>query len=598
MSRLVQSTAKKSNSPINTTLIAKQQIAQPVNTPQPKLFDPKFNFNLSKIPISSPHRPSQPLPKINHQLVNKQFPNHNKRKTKLKISETAFKTITPPTSIRQQKEEDTAKLNSQKQSSELLEKLSSRPDFSLHLNQMPISATGRSTNTPPMQPKIKVRISSAPNSQRINNPNFANQSKARSIKQNTRISLQKYPNNSVLKLTPIQTKIKWQPLVSAPWKERINNSIIQKNKLQRNKLQAKAEEQNHELITQSISPAKLKYSVIQTQKEEQLLTKANSKIKNLEVPAVEKRDEELARDIMNTQLAILEGWDTALENFDKVLTSASDKETKPNFNKVIKSFLEDKLMGELISRTKSPAAVDAFALFNKLTDEIKRASAASESAALRDFYVQHRTAIGKLKQQILQLETDFEVKVRQTREKMEVAERISMQDKKDKEKAVATIASSRASDEYGLMRLHLVETLTQLNNRLKISTPKNLFRMLSEKWIRLATIGRLRNKLPAVVLIRLKKDYSIINAHIQGAGGEKIAKQLLEDSPNGVDVFNLKVRRTIILEADNGWQIGVLKLDANNRNLNKGARVEGKWWEVERFVMTNGLPPTKKLTGD
>lgn len=318
-----------------------------------------------------------------------------------------------------------------------------------------------------------------------------------------------------------------------------------------------------------------------------------------ETPAAEKTDEELAADIMNTQLAILVGWDTALQNFDKVLTSASDKETKPNFNKVIKSFLEDKLMGEIISRSKVPGASDAFVLLGKLTGEMKRASAASESATLRDFYVQHKTAVGKLQQSILALKSDFVTKVRQTRERMESAEGIAGTGRGSKGQGAVTIARSPESDVYGLMRMHLVETIEHLNNRLKISTPEDLFRALSEQWIRLATIrGGMGIRFPAFVIIRLKKDYSIINAEIQGAGGQKIAEQLLKDSPNGVDVFSLKVKRRIVVYADNGWPSASLSLDANNKNINTGSFAEGRWRAVERFVMTNGLPPTKNLKGD
>jgi hypothetical protein len=92
--------------------------------------------------------------------------------------------------------------------------------------------------------------------------------------------------------------------------------------------------------------------------------------------------------------------------------------------------------------------------------------------------------------------------------------------------------------------------------------------------------------------------FIIIDAHIEGSGGQKIAEQLLKDSPDGVDVFNLKVRRRIIVYADNGWPSAVLRLDANNRNINEGSRLEGDYEAVQRVVMARGLPRTKKLTGD
>ncbi|MGD9928924.1 MAG: DUF4157 domain-containing protein [Mangrovibacterium sp.] len=309
-----------------------------------------------------------------------------------------------------------------------------------------------------------------------------------------------------------------------------------------------------------------------------------------ETPSAEKSDESLANDIMNTQIAILEGWNTALEIFDKVLTSASDQETKPDFNKVIKSFFEEKLMGAIISVSKVKYAGDAFSLLGKLSDEMTRATAALESARLRDFYVEHKKAIGKMKQMIFAIQSDFVDKVTETRKKMEMAE--------SNAPSGVSVATSPESDAYGLMRMYLVELRDKLNAQLSNSSPEILFRTLSEKWIRHSTVyAGMGVHVQAVVIIRLKKDYSVINAEMQGAGGQKIAEQLLKDSPNGVDVFGLRVPRRVIVYADNGWPSAILSLDENNRNTNTGAFAEGNWGAVERYVKARGLPPTKNLSG-
>lgn len=59
MKHLYQSSADKSKLLLCTSLIASPKSSQQVNTAQTQLSDPKFGFDLSKIPISSPHRPSQ-----------------------------------------------------------------------------------------------------------------------------------------------------------------------------------------------------------------------------------------------------------------------------------------------------------------------------------------------------------------------------------------------------------------------------------------------------------------------------------------------------------------------------------------------------------
>ncbi len=119
----VQSSAGKSNNPINTTLVARQQTAQPVNAPKSGLSDPKFNFNLSNIPISAPVQPQE------EDEAEKQLQKQELQKSKL-----------------------------QQQPSNLPGKLSPKSGSSIHLNKMLISAPQRSFNTPPLQPKLKVRI--------------------------------------------------------------------------------------------------------------------------------------------------------------------------------------------------------------------------------------------------------------------------------------------------------------------------------------------------------------------------------------------------------------------------------------------------------
>ena len=109
-------------------------------------------------------------------------------------------------------------------------------------------------------------------------------------------------------------------------------------------------------------------------------------------PANEMKDEDIAAAIMDKQAAILSGWSTALLVFDKTMTSSADAEATPNFQKVVIDYFSDKIMGAIIKR--APGASELEAVAKALDGEIKRAAAASASAKLRDFVVQHAQAIG------------------------------------------------------------------------------------------------------------------------------------------------------------------------------------------------------------
>jgi hypothetical protein len=323
-----------------------------------------------------------------------------------------------------------------------------------------------------------------------------------------------------------------------------------------------------------------------------------------ESTAENMKDERIAEGIIDDQLAILTGWDTALENFFTVLTSASDKEAKPNFSKVITEFLVDEVMGEL-TKHAGKAASEAFGLLKKLTAEVERVEAAEKSVALRDFVVQHRTELGKLKQSAFALRAPFAdrvTKVREAKEKAESGgESPHPRRSRGKPKGHVEVASdaTKASDDYWTMHLDLINAYQAINDKLKVATPEILFRRLSEEWIREAThrVG-MGIKAEAQVIIRLWPNYTVMDAYIQGAGGQKIAEELLRESPGGVDVFGLETKRVIKLMASNGWPDAILYLDENDRNMNTGAFVEGDWPTLQRYVLANGLPPTKNLRGE
>ncbi len=323
------------------------------------------------------------------------------------------------------------------------------------------------------------------------------------------------------------------------------------------------------------------------------------------VSAAQLTDEELARGIMDKQYAILDGWDTALQNFDKVLTSSSDKEANPDFAHAIVKFISEEVVGDVLKlATDSEAIGWGFKLLIKLKEEAERAEKAELSATVRDFYVQHKTAIGKMKMSTLSGKEEFAASARIKAEAMAEAETAassssSSRTKGKKGKPSVVLATSKEAEAYGMMRMAMVDTYGKLDARVDASTPENLFIKLSEEWIRNAMVSAgMGVKIHAVVVIRLNPDYSVKDAHIQGAGGQKIAEQLLKDNPEGVNVFNLEVPRVIKLMASNGWPSAMLSLDENDRDVSTGSIMEGNTDSLYRYVMDNGLPPTTKLDGD
>src|SRR5262249_40430929 len=115
----------------------------------------------------------------------------------------------------------------------------------------------------------------------------------------------------------------------------------------------------------------------------------------------------------------------------------------------------------------------------------------------------------------------------------------------------------------------------------------------------IATVGvGMGVRVKATVIIRLNPDYTLKDAHIQGSGGQKLAEELLKESPEGVDVFGMKTPRRILLLTPNGWPEITLSLDENNHYVSTGSFGEGRKDVLYKYVMSHRLPPTKNLDGD
>ena len=316
------------------------------------------------------------------------------------------------------------------------------------------------------------------------------------------------------------------------------------------------------------------------------------------VPAAGMKAEDIAAAIMDRQVAILVGWQTALDVFDKTMTSSADEEAKPEFQKVVVGYFADKLMSAMMKH--APGASELDAVVKVLEGEYKRAATAKASATLRDFVVQHAKAIGRLHQTILKERQGFISAVQARREALEAAKAAQPAPKGGKGAKAGPLVTTPDAIAYGAMRIVLLDTFDSIDRILSVSNEEALFRVLSEEWIRHATVyAGMGMSVKGVVIIRLNPDYSVKNAHIQGTGGQKLAEQLLKDSESGsVDVFRLKAQRRILLLAANGWPSVILNLDENNGDLSTGAFAEGDTDSLRKYVMSKGLPPTTKLTGD
>jgi len=306
-----------------------------------------------------------------------------------------------------------------------------------------------------------------------------------------------------------------------------------------------------------------------------------------EVDISMKDDAILARGIVEGEQGILRQWRDTLLIFDKTMVSESDEAGKPDFKKAALQFFADTVIDSLLDITQLPGLPKGvpqpgkalYGLLQKLEAEYKRAGAAQESARLRDFFNTHIGQIAEIDRQLTLAKDDFEAAVGL------VAGKVG--------------ANDQANSDYAMMRLRLVEQFQSVERRLAETDTSTLYTRLSEQWIRASTIpigmGLQAN---ARVIIRLETDFSVRNGHIQGTGGQKLAEQLLKNSPDGIDLYHMAVPRTIIRYAENGWPRDILRLDANGRRDDMNNFAEGNPTGVYNWIAKNGMPRIKKVSGD
>ncbi|HEU4783988.1 MAG TPA: DUF4157 domain-containing protein [Ktedonobacterales bacterium] len=319
------------------------------------------------------------------------------------------------------------------------------------------------------------------------------------------------------------------------------------------------------------------------------------------------KDQEIAEGILHKLRGILDAWKTALNNFYVVLVSSSDKETRPNFPNVILEFLREEAIGEIIKYVPLEMG-RAYKLLTSLGTEDKKAQAAQDSAKLRDFVVSHASAIGNLLTAVENNWSDFVASVRLTGEAMNEGETSSSSSKAGKGKGKWDVDTSQGAtkvfDDYWMMRMSLQDTYTALDAQAGFATAENLFRVLSEEWIRGTMIKEGWGTKHASIVIHMNKDFSVKEAHIQGSGGQKIADQLMKDAQkagvDSVDIYNMDVRKEIqYFGTDSGYPSAYVYLDENNsiHDAVRGDETVTAIWEYIRANKANALR-AKKMDGD
>jgi len=311
--------------------------------------------------------------------------------------------------------------------------------------------------------------------------------------------------------------------------------------------------------------------------------------------AVSMDDEDVAAEIADKQIAILEGWQGALSNFGTVMNSASDEEATPKFQKAILAVAGNLLMDEILGAVKDvPGAAELQKFATGFKAEADRAKKAMASATLRDFLVGHGQAITKLKQKVLDGRQGFISALKAKRETLEGMSRSGKPGKPGLAKP------SKEADGFGMTRMALMDALAKLDTVRQRSGPETLFRALSEEWVGGAQVHPgMGVTLPAFVLVRLNKDYSVEQAYFQGTGGQKIAEQLLRDSPEGVDVLSLKTKKQITYPGDGRPGTGAIaSLDADNHDISNANMGEGHTEAVIKVILAKGTLLARKVKGD
>jgi len=276
----------------------------------------------------------------------------------------------------------------------------------------------------------------------------------------------------------------------------------------------------------------------------------------------EFEDTDLAGSILDYELAILRQWKAALDSFNEVMESETQKSAKPDFAAALLKVFSEKVLGAAAKAAKAELVFD---VLKGLVGEAERARNAQKSVAFRDFYTTHQTHIANLDKELVTKKPVFVAGVRRE------TERLLRND----------------PDSYGMLRMELMELFQDADQRLRTATQEALFAELSAEWVSQSVDGEMR--------IRVREaDLSVIDVVINAPDGDKLVEQLTQQ-PGGMDVWHMRAEKLVIFMDAAEHAVGYVRLDAANRLTNLPAEQDGKYKQrYQRLVAAGGLASVTK----
>ncbi|HEU5470994.1 MAG TPA: peptidoglycan-binding domain-containing protein [Actinophytocola sp.] len=286
--------------------------------------------------------------------------------------------------------------------------------------------------------------------------------------------------------------------------------------------------------------------------------------------ASHSEDTELASSIIDYELEILVQWKAALDSFNEVMESDTEKSAKADFNKALFKIFSEKVLGAFAKDAKATLVID---VLKGLVGEAERARKAQQSVAFRDFYTTHQTEIANVHKELVLKKRGFVTGVRQEVERM----------------------LRNDPNAYGMLRMELMELHQDAEQRLREATQEALFSELSAEWIKLGVAFSRPAAVQGEIRVRVNEsDLSVLGVDIKAPDGDKLLEQLTRQ-PGGMDVWNMHVPKVIIYMHPTKGNDGTVRLDANNRLANLPAEQDGKYRQrYDRLIAQGGLAPVTR----
>jgi len=317
------------------------------------------------------------------------------------------------------------------------------------------------------------------------------------------------------------------------------------------------------------------------------------------VPVGDRDLEDILTDIISFQQQILDNWHAAVEIFNNKMTSASHKEASADFQKSIVNYVANTLIDRVVAKVPEgvPGLKEAVGLIKGLADETHRAAVAGASAKLADFVNKQIKMVVSLKSWITKNQGGAISAAKELQKGFDAS--TSSHAPAAKKGGAVALDTGDAQFKWAVASEGLQGLLRAVTAVFNQSTPESLFKVISGEWLSQsqASLNALGATDASWIAIRLNEDYSVKDVHIHGPGGQKIAEQLLEDSPNGVDVWAIKTRRSVVHTTSGGWN-ATLFVDANNHDATPPAGRNKETEELYKYVMAHGVGLVKNIDGD